>query len=121
MFRVTVSQIVLNQTEIVAAICQRMPASMPEHMRMHGECESSALTRHADQVVDGVSGKLIPALTQKEPRQLRVATLGEVAFERTEFLWQQRLFGREAPFKPCNPNAAMLEVNILPPEITDFR
>src|SRR5215510_273929 len=109
MFRVAVAQIVLNQTEIVTAIRQRMPASMPEHMGMHGACEPCALTRHANQVVDRVAGQLIPTLTQKEPRQLRVATLCEVAFERAAFLGQQRLFCREAAFEPCNPDAAVCD------------
>jgi hypothetical protein len=31
------------------------------------------------------------------------------------------LFCREAPFEPCNPDAAVGEIHVLPSEVTDRR
>jgi hypothetical protein len=56
-------------------------------MDMHRQAR--ALARAPHQVVDRKAGELIAAFGEKEPRQLRVAALFEVALEHPKLLGQQ--------------------------------
>src|SRR5256885_1212238 len=77
-FGVPMPQIILDHAQIIATIGQGVAAAMPQHVGMDMKPYASAFAGDAYQVVDGKARELIAALCEKEPRQLDIATLGEI-------------------------------------------
>jgi hypothetical protein len=53
---------------------------------MHGKGQAGVLGCRANHIIDRKAGELIPPLTQKQPGQLGVTTLFEIAFERQKLV-----------------------------------
>jgi hypothetical protein len=113
-------QIILNQTQIIAAVGQRIAAAMTQHVRIDMKRQARAHSGTPDQVVNGRARKLIATLIEKEPGQLDLASLFHVALQRPEFLGVEWLFRGQAPFETLNPDAPMGQVDILAFEATEF-
>jgi len=82
--------------------------------------QTSTHPGNPDQVVDGRARKLIAALIEKEPGQLGIAMLRQVAVERPQFIGLERLLGRQAPFETLNPDAPVCEVDVLALQAAEF-
>jgi len=93
---------------------------MAQHVRMDVKRQTSPHPGNPDQVVDGRARKLIAALVEKEPGQLGIATLRQVAFKRPQFIGLERLLGRQAPFETLNPDTPVCEVDVLALEAAEF-
>jgi hypothetical protein len=86
-------------------------------VRVDAKRDPRALAGAAQEIVDALTGELLIALGEEEPRKTYLATLLEVALERSELVRPDGVLGGQAPFLASNPYARSLEVESDQPEI----
>ena len=66
--RITVSQVILDEPQIVAAIGEIEAARMAQHVRMDGR-QFGPSGGHGDEIIHGLAGERLLALRHKKPGQ----------------------------------------------------
>jgi hypothetical protein len=79
MLRVTVTEVILDEAQIVAAIGEIKAARVAQHMGPDG-WQASARRSAGNQVIHGLPGERLPAFGDEQPRKF-VGARGEVPLD----------------------------------------
>jgi hypothetical protein len=110
-FRVAVTEVVLDQAQIGAAVGESEAAGVPQHVGMDVR-QPGARGRGGDQIVDGLPGERLVALRHKQPGQT-VATGREIALDGPQFVASDRVLDGEAVLEPSHPEPRLVEVDLV--------
>jgi len=108
---ITVSEVILDQPEIVSPIREREAARVPEHVRMDRRQPGTRL-RDRDQIIDGLTGQRLAAFRDEEPGE-SVRTGGQIALDRAEFIASDGMFHIQAALQTPDPQTRVGEINLV--------
>jgi len=109
------TEIILNEAQVEAAVGKIKAAGMTQHMRMH-RCKPGTLRRDREEIVDRLTGERMSALREEQPRQ-GIRAKRQIAPDGAQFVAGDRLLDRQTVLQATHPQAGAIEIDVVAAQV----
>lgn len=113
------AEIILDQSQVIAAIGEGEAAGMSEHVRVNMS-QASTDAGLSDQIVHRLPGHRLLPFGDKQPRKPVVA-LPQPTSDRPQLVALDGMLDAESTFQPRNPKAGVCQIDVIPAKGNGFR
>jgi hypothetical protein len=119
MARITMTEVILDQSQIAPLVSESEPAGMAQHVRMDMG-KAGPFRRHCDDPVHGLPGQGMAPFGDEQPGEVILAQ-GEPATKGAQFVAGDRLLDGQPILEPGNPKPGLGKVDIVTAQRNGFR